>query len=165
MSNVKRNVLGAIILVAGFASTSIAQVSSEQTLARLAWMSGCWQRAAGARIVEEQWMTPRSTIMLGMSRTVNNGKLVEYEQIRLSADGERVTYSAAPSGQSLADFQSTHVSDSLLVVGNPRHDFPQVISYRRISRDSLLARIEGPMNGSTRAINFPYGRVPCPGSP
>jgi len=27
---------------------------------------------------------------------------------------------------------------------NPGHDFPQVISYRRVASDSLVARIEGP---------------------
>jgi hypothetical protein len=48
------------------------------------------------------------------------------------------------------------------VFENPAHDFPQRIIYRRLSPDSLVARIEGPgPNNTTRGIDFPMRRVNC----
>lgn len=55
------------------------------------------------------------------------------------------------------------VNDTLLVFSNPAHDFPQQVSYRRVSRDSMVARIEGTRGGQVRGINYPVKRVRCAG--
>ena len=100
--------------------------------------------------------------MLGTSRTVRSDTTVGWEMVLLRADSAGLAYEAHPSGQSGATFRSTEVSDSLVVFANPQHDFPQKVSYRRRA-DSLLARIEGTVNGRARAVDFPYARVACPG--
>jgi len=46
-----------------------------------------------------------------------------------------------------------------VVFENLRHDFPQRIIYRRVSEDSLIARIEGMINGAKRSIDFPYRKI------
>lgn len=159
-----RNVVITAACVSAIAPASaIAQDRAAEPLARLDWLSGCWQRTSGTRVVDEQWMAPRATLMLGMSRTVRDGKIIEWEQIRLAVDGDAVVFTASPSGQPTAQFRSTTVNDSVLIVENPTHDFPQLISYRRRGTDSLLARIEGSMNGTKRGVDFPYRRVACPG--
>jgi len=61
-----------------------------------------------------------------------------------------------------ADFEAKTTSDTMVVFENPAHDFPQRIIYRRRGTDSLLARIEGTVNGQTRAIDFPSARTRCP---
>jgi len=55
---------------------------------RAAWLQGCWQLEASGRTVEEHWMAPRGSSMLGVSRTVRGGDLVEYELIVLKEQGE-----------------------------------------------------------------------------
>lgn len=132
-------------------------------LARLAWLSGCWERRAGARVVEEQWMRPRGPAMLGMSRTTRGDTLVEWEQVRIVVEGDTIFYHAQPSGQPAARFRLTGISAGSLTFENPAHDFPQRILYRAIGRDSLVARIEGTANGRSRGVDFPYVRVACPG--
>lgn len=109
-------------------------------------------------------MTPRGGNMLGMSRTVRNGALVDYELVLLREEGSRLVYEAHPSGQPAASFTSTSVSDSSILFDNPGHDFPQQIGYRRSGADSLIAWIEGTHNGSHRRIEYPYRRVDCPAS-
>ena len=69
------------------------------TIERLQWLQGCWRIESGQRIVEEQWMTPRGGTMLGMARTVNAGKLVEYELVVIRELDGRFDYEAHPSGQ------------------------------------------------------------------
>lgn len=108
-------------------------------------------------------MVPRGGTMLGMSRTTRGDTLVEFEQLRIFERDGKLVYAAQPSRQALTEFTSTTVSDTLLVVENPSHDFPQRIHYRRAGADSLVARIEGTMGGQARGIDFPYVRAACPG--
>jgi len=130
---------------------------------QLSWMAGCWRRqTATGSVIEEQWMTPRAGFALGMSRTVRGDSMVvEFEQLRLSQKAGHAVYHAEPSGQAPSDFEAKATSDTMVVFENPAHDFPQRIIYRKRGADSLLARIEGMMNGQPRGIDFPYARARC----
>jgi uncharacterized protein DUF6265 len=131
-------------------------------ISNLAWLTGCWERRAGSRLVEEQWMAPRGGTMLGMSRTVRGDTLVEFEQVRIYERGGSLVYAANPSGQEPAEFVSTSITDSMVVFENPAHDFPQRIVYRRAGADSLAASVEGAFQGKPRTVRFPYTRTECP---
>jgi hypothetical protein len=154
------------VAVSIIASVVIGHTACGQrgTVERLGWIAGCWRQsnAANARTIDEQWMTPRGGTMLGMSRTVRRDSLVELEHLQILEQNGRVVYHAEPGGQPPADFEGRLVTDTLVLFENPTHDFPQRILYRRRGPDSLIARIEGSRNGHTRAVDFPYVRVPCP---
>ncbi|HXV85105.1 MAG TPA: DUF6265 family protein [Gemmatimonadales bacterium] len=130
-------------------------------LAQAGWLAGCWELARGARTTVEMWMPPAGGLMLGASRTLVNGSLREYEQLRLRGEGSQLVYTALPSGQAEASFTSTTVTDSGFTVENLAHDFPQRIIYRRRGADSLVARIEGPGPNGPRGIDFPMRRIAC----
>jgi Domain of unknown function (DUF6265) len=129
---------------------------------QLEWLQGCWEIMSPQRTVEEQWMAPRGDSMIGMSRTVRGGKLVEYETVVIRQQGNQLAYEAHPSGQPSAIFFSNSVTDSMVVFENPQHDFPQKIGYKRTGSDALLAWIEGVDKGQTRRVEFPYRRAACP---
>jgi hypothetical protein len=99
--------------------------------------------------------------MLGMSRTVSGGSLLEHEFIVLREEGDRFAYEAHPSRQSAAVFLSREIGDSTILFENREHDFPQRIGYRRDGRDALAAWIEGSVNGKSRRVDFAYRRVAC----
>lgn len=139
-----------------------APADTPARIGRVAWLQGCWEAAMGERIVEEQWMAPRGTSMVGVSRTVRGDRLVEYELIVIREDGDRLVYVAHPSGQPSATFPARMVNDSMVLFENPEHDFPQRIGYER-TRDGLLAWIEGTQNGQRRRVEFPYRRATCAG--
>jgi len=129
----------------------------------LGWMAGCWEGSfPNGRTVSEQWMKPAGNVMMGMSRTVKNGKTVAYEFIRLeqSEDGT-IRYIARPSNQPEATFTLILHENQKAVFENPQHDFPQRIIYERISGDSLVARIEGTISGKERKSDFPYRKTVC----
>src|SRR5687767_3910559 len=130
----------------------------------LAWLAGCWEstsRNGPNTVIAEQWMKPLGNSMLGMSRTVRNGKLAGYEFLRLVEDGPGINYISRPS-QNKQDtaFRLTSSKSVEAVFENTAHDFPQRIIYRLKGSD-LHARIEGPRDGKIRAIDFTFARVKC----
>jgi len=149
--------LASSVVFAAIAATGFAQSSGIQ---RASWLQGCWEMSTAGRNVEEIWGRPRGDSMIGVSRTIREGKLSEYETVVLREQGDQLAYVAHPSGQPSATFLSTRVTPSELVFENPTHDFPQQIGYR-LNGDALLAWISGTRNGQTRRVEFPYTRVSC----
>ena len=140
---------------------SAGRAQGAPTVGQVGWMAGCWEQAAGPRLIEEQWTRPRGGLMLGVSRTVVGDSLREYEQVALFQRGGHLVYAATPARQAPAEFTSTAVSDSAVTFENPAHDFPQRVIYRRRGADSLVARIEGMRGGQPAGMDFPFRRVAC----
>lgn len=163
-----RSFLLAVLAAAPLRAQSISRPPSPKegtsAVQRLTWMAGCWRRqsANGVSVVEEQWMMPRAGFALGMSRTVRGDSMVtEFEQLRIFQRAGNAVYHAEPSGQAPAEFEARTTSDTMVVFENAAHDFPQRIIYRKRGVDSLIARIEGTMNGQARGIDFPFARAQC----
>lgn len=134
---------------------------AKPTIQKLAWLTGCWENTRGARFREEIWIKPAGGAMLGLSRSINNDKMTEYEFLRLHEDKGEIYYTAKPSGQAEASFKLVSLKEGEAVFENPAHDFPQRVIYRRKSDTELAARIEGKMNGQERGIDFPFTQGKC----
>jgi hypothetical protein len=143
----------------------MAGAQSSARIDQVAWFAGCWSRTTASSVVEEQWMAPRGGAMLGMSRTVANNTVREFEHLRIFTAGDTLVYASTPSRQQYTEFRSKTITADEIVFENPTHDFPQRIGYKRISRDSIHAYIEGNANGTPRRVNFPYARATCPAAP
>ena len=144
----------------GFAAVLLSGANGA-TIQELAWLSGCWASDGEKGSVREVWMKPEGKMMLGMSHSVQDGKTREYEFIRIvEEENGDIFLVANPSGQKEARFKLIIVNGHEARFENPKHDFPQRISYRR-DGDSLIGRIEGVSKGSERAVDFPLRRVPC----
>ena len=128
----------------------------------LAWMKGCWAWSRNGRETTEHWLKPAGGTMLGVSRTVADGKTVEFEftQIRQDASGA-IFFIAKPSGQPEATFRLIKGSANEVIFENPQHDFPQRVIYRLQSDGSLLGRIEGVSKGKEKSVDFPMARARC----
>ena len=135
-----------------------------QRISTIGWLTGCLEMRSGARVVEEQRMAERAGTMLGMGRTVGAKGLGDYELTLIKEDGGRLLFEAHPKGQPPATFAARVATADSVVFEAPEHDFPQRVGYRRVGGDSVLAWVEGTMNGKARRIEFPYARIPCPTS-
>jgi hypothetical protein len=160
---VRRQVpLAAAVLAALAVSTPPAAIAAPAAgIQRLAWLRGCWETRSPERTVEEHWMAPRGTSMLGAGRTLRGNDLVEYEMVLIREQGEQLAYEAHPSGQPSATFLSDAVSDTAVVFVNQGHDFPKRIGYERNGTDQLLAWIDGGADSEQPRIEFAYRRVSC----
>jgi len=132
------------------------------SLDSLSWIAGCWARGGENRAYEEQWMKPAGKTMLGMSRSVSNGKTVEYEFLKVhEEENGEIFYTANPSGQEQASFKLVKLEGDIAVFENPEHDFPQRIIYMLEADGSLKARIEGKSKGKERGVDFPMKKTKC----
>ena len=75
-------------------------------------------------------------------------------------DGKLV-YEAFPVGQAPSVFPAIVVTDERLTFEDLAHDFPQRIVYRKGDASTIVARIEGVVNGKEKSRDFPMKRVPC----
>jgi hypothetical protein len=163
LPRMKRVLLGLVLPVALFAADPKAPPAATAAVAinQLAWLAGHWRMEKAGRVVDEHWMAPAAGVMLGMSRTVSRGKVIEHEFIQIrEGPGGALFFIALPSGQKEAAFQVLSLSATEAVFENPQHDFPRRITYARQPDGSLLASIEGPgKDGQTRRVEFAYKRV------
>jgi hypothetical protein len=147
-------ILTAVLL---FAVTPLSAQRPALT-SQLGWLTGCWQSARGSATVEERWSSPDGGMLLGTGRTVRAGKVVDYEFTRIFERGDTLVYAALPMNQAPTEFLAARSSPADSVVfSNPAHDFPTVVAYRPVGRDSLLAWIAG---GGKR-VEFKYARMAC----
>lgn len=141
---------------------SFAQ-SAKPAIESLNWIAGCWEQndAAKNRFGAEQWMKPAGGSMIGMSRTVRNGKTAGFEFLRIVEDVSGIHYISKPSeNKEETSFKLVKFNPSEVVFENSAHDFPQRIIYR-LDKANLFARIEGNNNGKPMGIDFPMTRAKC----
>lgn len=125
-------------------------------IADLAWISGDWQTPPGQKAqIEEHWTAPAGASMMGVSRTVAQGKTVEFEYLRIEQRADGIFYVAHPKARCPGtDFKLTSLTGKEAVFENPEHDFPKRIIYRKSDDGSLLASIDG--GPGTKSLLFPY---------
>ena len=92
--------------------------------------------------------------MLATSRTVSRGSLRAFEYLRILRRDTGLVYIAQPNGGTPTEFVLTELTDTRAVFENPRHDFPQRITYNLAPEGQLTATI-GYINGGTpRTFEF-----------
>jgi hypothetical protein len=110
-------------------------------LADLVWLSGSWVGGEGVSETEEHWTRPAGGSMLGMGRTVADGRTTQVEQMVLEARPTGVFYIVRVNDQPRVEFRLVRSDAQEAVFENLGHNFPQRIIYQR--QDHVLtARIE-----------------------
>ncbi len=154
-------VLGVVLFSVFLTSVSAAQ--GKMTTRDFSLMSGCWERRDDAKklIISEQWMSPEGTSILGMGRTVKNGKTTDWEFMRIEERADGIYFVAKPrANPAETDFKLIRSANGEFVFENAGHDFPQRVIYKG-SGDRLTGRIEGTIQGKAKGIDFPMTRVKC----
>ncbi|MEG2978100.1 MAG: DUF6265 family protein [Stenotrophomonas sp.] len=143
-------------------AASTHPVGPPQPIEHLAWLTGCWQLDGQPAGAGEQRSSLAGGTMLGSSRSLRDGRTVGFEFMKLRQhDDGRLVFTALPSGRDATDFTTTHIDGNEAVFENPRNDFPQRISYRRIDDQQLHARISIARDNPSQATDFPMHRIPC----
>jgi hypothetical protein len=99
-------------------------------------------------------------MLVGMSRTVEAGRTISFEFIRIEARADGVFFVAQPGGRPPVDFRLASDPGPELVFLNPGHeDHLKRIIYRRQNADTMIARIEGADFWKSFAVDYPYKRA------
>ncbi len=154
--------LHAYWIAMALAGTSPLLHAQETKLAALSWLSGCWSAEADEPGSVEHWLPLAGGTMLGVGRTVKNGKTVAHEFMQIRADAQgQIVYIAKPDRKPEATFTMTTGAADAVTFENLQHEFPQRVMYRLLAGDRLAARIEGMRDGVLRGIDYPMRRVSC----
>ncbi|MGE0464347.1 MAG: DUF6265 family protein [Vicinamibacterales bacterium] len=153
----RRVVTGAALLLA--VSAVEAPRAQATAVSALAWMAGSWAGTDGRVEHEEHWTTPKGGAMLGVHRTVRDGRMVEFEFLRIEVREGVLVYLSMPNGRSPATpFTLKTLELQRVVFENLAHDFPQRVIYWK-DGDDLRARIEGVASGQERSMEWRWSRA------
>ncbi len=151
------------LLLMALESQGQEPVDGQKGLSRLAWIAGVWHDASGGVQFEEHW-TSGDDVMVGMSRTVKEGKTVFYEYLRIEDRGEAgIFYIAKPkTAQSEAEFKMTSLGKTSVVFENSAHDFPRRITYSQTSVEEekkITAVVDDGTDDKKLTFEFSSGRL------
>jgi hypothetical protein len=147
-------------------ATSVFSQQEKFDLQTVAFMAGCWEMKVPGRklVITEQWMSPAGDAMLGMNRTLTDGKMSAFEYLRIVQKGDSLYYVALPSeNDAPTSFQLKSAKKGNVIFENLGHDFPQTITYTVKGPNAMTAAVEGLGNErpKRRHIEFPMVRVKC----
>src|SRR5262249_21176272 len=103
---------------------------------------------------------PAGGAMLSVSRTVADGKLAEFEFLRIVERGGGLVYIAQPNGRPPTEVAMTRRDDDSVTFDNPQHAFPHPTLYKKRTRGTLVARISGGPAGRQMSWVFRRSGVP-----
>lgn len=104
---------------------------------------------------------PAGTSILGIGRTVKDGKTVDYEFMRVEQRADGIYYVAKPKeNNEESPFKLTRSTKNEVIFENKEHDFPQRVIYK-LQGTKMIGRIEGNNNGKFMGIDFPMNKVKC----
>ncbi len=125
------------------------------------WLIGNWENQLEQGTLSESWEKANDSTFNGKSFFIKDKDTLNNETIVLSQKGNDLFYIPVVQGQNNNEpviFKMTKADAKQLVFENPKHDFPQKISYTKITNDSIVAAISGVVNGKTEGESYPMKR-------
>ncbi|MBK1896758.1 DUF6265 family protein [Chryseobacterium paridis] len=136
---------------------------SGNELKKLEWLIGTWINKTPKGDIYETWTKKSSSEFQGKSYYLKEKDTVILESVQLVEKEQKLYYIVSVSGQNKelpVSFASNKNPDpSHLIFENLQHDFPQIISYKKISADALIAEISATKNGKIKKMTFPMQRM------
>lgn len=125
------------------------------------WLIGNWENKLEKGTLSETWEKANDSTFNGKSFFIKDKDTLNNETIVLSQKGDALFYIPVVEGQNNNEpviFKMTKSDLKQLVFENRKHDFPQKISYTKITNDSIVAQISGVVNGKTESESYPMKR-------
>jgi hypothetical protein len=126
------------------------------------WLLGTWENKSSEGNLSEIWKKVNDSTFQAQSYFIKEKDTLHFEFITLQQKGEELTYSAAVRGQNNdkpVAFKLTTETEKQLIFENPKHDYPQKISYTQITPDSLVAKISGIQQGKPSSETFSMKKI------
>ena len=136
--------VSAVVTAAALLQPASAAHQTTPALSAISFMAGCWTGlSSNGATIEEQYTGASENLVIGMTRYVRNGRVVDFEFTTIERSDTAFFMTPRPKGVRSDSFALKEVSDGRAVWENLKHDFPQRIIYRRGADGTLVARIEG----------------------
>jgi hypothetical protein len=129
---------------------------------KAAWLIGTWESKTKRGIMYEHWRKIADTEFAGKSFMLKDNDTIVFETVRLVQERDSLFYIPTVKNQNNdlpVRFASKLITADKMVFENPKHDFPQIITYTKIGSDSLRAEVSGVANGQQRQQTFKMRKV------
>lgn len=164
----KRNILTSLSLAAllvsacGGKETSSPEKKQEKSrLEKAAWLLGSWKNNSDQGTMTETWIKDHADSYSAKTYFVIGQDTVFRELSKLEETGSNLQCVISIEGENdekPVTFKMTKQSEQNLVFENPKHDFPQKITYQ-CKEDSIIAEISGMQDGKFVKERFGMVRV------
>jgi hypothetical protein len=114
------------------------------------WLIGNWENKSAFGNLSENWEKLNDSTFTGTSYFIKGNDTLHSESVVLIQIGNNLIYSPNVKGQNNdlpVPFKLTSGTATQLIFENPKHDFPQKITYKKITADSIVAEISGMQQG------------------
>ncbi|MCV9928362.1 DUF6265 family protein [Flavobacterium sp. LS1R49] len=146
-----------ILLLLAFVSCKKAETPEKDKIKAADWLIGKWENVSPQGTLTETWSKVNDSTFQGSSFFIKGKDTIHFETIKLQQKGEVLTYNATVKGQNNDEpvaFELTSSTEKRLVFENPKHDYPQKISYTKEANESLVAEISGVQLGKATTEKF-----------
>jgi hypothetical protein len=142
-----------LLLLATLFSSSF---SFGQNLDELKWMLGEWEMVDGSAITTESWNVLNDSTFVGKGTTLNGGKVVFQEELRIEQRNGELTYVAILPDK-IGYFKLVKFSVQMASFEDPKNDFPSKILYELIF-EKLDITLLGNPDVRSRSIKMQFTR-------
>ena len=159
----KKIILSAAVIATALISCKNGKESPVRQIAKAEWLIGAWENKMPNGTLSENWEKENDSVFKGQSFFIHGKDTIHSESIALVEENGTLMYRPTVQGQNggkPVDFKLTSATDKQLVFENPSHDFPQKISYTKITNDSLVAEISGQQQGKPASEKFSMKKKP-----
>ncbi|CAM3485690.1 DUF6265 domain-containing protein [Flavobacterium longum] len=125
------------------------------------WFLGDWGNQSASGNYAESWAKANDSTYQSRASFVVGKDTVFAETVDLVQRADTLQYIVSVPGQNEEKpvaFKMISATENKLVFANPTHDFPQKITYTKITNDSLVAEISGQQKGKPVTELFPMKR-------
>lgn len=150
----KKTILSLIIIIS---FTSCQKSKEVSKIVDTDWLLGKWENNSKDGNLSETWKKVNDSIYDGEAYFVKGKDTLHFEKIQMKQKGENLLYIATVKGQNNdkpVTFIHNDTIEKQLVFENPKHDFPQRISYSKITKDSIVIEISGIQQGKPSSERF-----------
>jgi hypothetical protein len=123
---------------------------------------GKWENTSENGNLSETWTKVSDSIFKGQSYFIKGKDTLHSEQIKLEQKGEALFYISTIRGQNNDEpiaFSQNDTIEKQLVFENSKNDFPQKISYIKITNDSIVIQISGIQQGKPSSAKYSMKKV------
>lgn len=146
-----------LLLLLAFISCKKSETPEKDKIKAADWLIGKWEYDTPEGTLTETWAKVNDSTFTGSSYFIKAKDTVHSETIKLQQNGEILIYNATVKGQnndSAVPFELTNSNEKALVFENPKHDYPQKITYTKGANNTLTAEISGKLQGKATSEKF-----------
>lgn len=157
-----KNSIIILFLILGITSCKNSDANKNDKIKAVQWLIGKWENNSTEGNLSETWIKLNDSVYNGQSYFIKSKDTLHSESIQLKQIGENLIYISTINGQNndkAIVYKYRDTIEKIVPFENSKHDYPQKISYKQITKDSLEIEISGYQEGKPSFNNYSMKRM------